>query len=140
MTDMTHKEAMAIIEPFYNLFRTEKRDWDKGMAALADDWKAYYTNDEYRSKEETRPFLQGLFDLVPDIDVEIKQIVVDGDIVAARCELSGTPKSDFMVPYSGKSFRIMTIDTHRVNKDGKIVELFHCEDWQTAIAQLKAEE
>lgn len=137
---MTHEEALAIIEPFYDLFRSSKRDWDKALAVLDDDWKGYYTNEKYRDKKETRPFLQGLFDLVPDIDVKILKHYVDGDVVCARCELSGTPNRAFMTPsHTGKSFSIMTIDIHRI-KDGKIIELHHAEDWMTAIEQLKADE
>ena len=136
MGNITHEEALAIITPFYDLFRADKRDWDKALAVLDDNWKAYYTNEKFRGKTETRPFLQGLFDLVPDIDVEILQLVVEDGVIAARCELSGTPKDDFMVPHSGKSFSIMTIDIHRVNEDGKIIELYHAEDWMTAIEQL----
>jgi len=134
-TKMTKEEAMAIIEPFYNLFRANKRDWDKAMSILSDDWRAYYTNTEYRSRTDTRPYLQGLFDLVPDINVDIKQIIIDGDSIAVRSELSGTPNADFLVPYSGNYFSIMTIDINII-KDGKIDRLYHAEDWGTAIKQL----
>ena len=132
---MNHDEARKIIEPFYNLFRSDKRDWNKGLAALDDNWRAYYTNNEYRSKADTRPYLQGLFDLVPDINVEIKEVFVDGDTISVRSELSGTPARDFMVPYSGKPFSIMTIDINKV-KNGKLTALYHLEDWGTAIRQL----
>jgi predicted ester cyclase len=136
---LTHEEARAIIEPFYDLFRTDKRDWDKGLAVLDDNWKGYYTNNKFRNKTETRPFLKGLFDIVPDIDVEILALYLDGNTVSARCELSGTPVQDFMVPYSGRKFSIMTIDIHKI-ENGKIVELHHAEDWSTAIRQLQGTE
>jgi len=132
---MTHEEALAIIEPFYDLFRADKRDWDKGFDALADDWKSYYTNKEYRTKADTKPYLEGLFRIVPDMNVDIQNVSVDGEYITVRSELSGTPKEEFMVPYSGNSFSIMTIDFNRV-RDGKIVELHHLEDWGTAIKQL----
>jgi len=134
-TKMTKEEAMAIIEPFYNLFRANKRDWEKAMSILSDDWRAYYTNTEYRSRTDTQPYLQGLFDLVPNINVDIKQIIIDGDSIAVRSKLSGTPNADFLVPYSGNSFNIMTIDINII-RDGKIDTLYHAEDWGTAIKQL----
>jgi predicted ester cyclase len=136
---MTHEEARAIIEPFYDLFRAEKRDWDKGFDILDDNWRSYYKNNEYRTKADTRPYLEGLFEIVPDINVEIQHISVDGDYIAVRSELSGTPNREFMVPFSGNKFSIMTIDINRV-KDGKIVELYHLEDWGTAISQLSGKE
>jgi predicted ester cyclase len=139
MTNMTHEEALVILEPFYNLFRTEKRDWDKAFASLHDDWRAYYSNDGYRDKAATRVFLSNFFELIPDINVEIKQLAIEGDVIAVRSELTGTPKDFFMVPHSGKSFRIMTIDFNRV-KDGKLIELYHAEDWASAIEQLRVNE
>lgn len=138
-TTMTHEEARAAIEPFYNLFSATQRDWDKGFAVLADDWKSYYGNTDYRNKEDTRVFLKGFFQQIPDIEVVIKHISVDGDFISVRSELTGTPVADsnFWGKATGKSFRIMTIDFNRVS-GGKLVDLYHSEDWLTAQDQLKA--
>lgn len=133
---MEQAEARALIDPFYNLFRADERDWDKGFAVLAEDWRSYYTNDLYRTKADTRPYIEGLFEIVPDINVTILQTVVEGQSIAVRSELTGTPKTDFMVPYSGKTFSIMTIDIHTVGDDGRLHTLHHLEDWGTAIQQL----
>jgi len=128
--------ARTLITPFDNLFRHTVRDWDAGFAVLAPDWRSYYTNGAYRTRADTRPYLAGLFELVPDIDVQILQLVVDGPVIAVRSELSGTPKSDFMVPHTGRPFSIMTIDLHRVGPDGTLSTLHHLEDWGTAVKQL----
>jgi predicted ester cyclase len=133
---LAHTEARALIEPFYDLFRSDRRDWDRGFAVLADDWRSYYTNDLFRTKAETRPYIEGLFEIVPDMNVQIRQLAVDGPVITVRSELSGTPVKDFMVPYSGKSFSIMTIDLHQVGPDGRIATLHHLEDWGTATTQL----
>jgi len=139
MSQITHEEALAIIEPFYNLFRTDKRDWQKGMDSLVDDWKSYDGNETFRTKAETRPFLEGLFGAVPDINVTNLQVAVEGDWIAVRSELTGTPKGDFFgVPHSGRSFHIMAVDFNK-HKNGKLVELFHCENWAIAVAQLRGE-
>ena len=130
---------MALIEPFYNLFRADKRDWEKGFASLADDWKSYDGNDTYRNKADTRGFLEGLFSQVPDINVENLQVMVEGDWIAVRSELTGTPSGEFFgVPHTGRSFHIMAIDFNR-HKDGKLVELYHDENWLIAIAQLRGD-
>ncbi|WP_433617990.1 ester cyclase [Dactylosporangium sp. CA-139114] len=134
---MTKQAAQRLIEPFYDLFRSKRRDWDAGFAVLADDWRSYYTNGRYRTKAETRPYIEGLFDLVPDINVEILHLSVDGVHVAVRSELSGTPAGDFMVPHTGRSFSIMTIDVHEIGGDGRLSVLHHLEDWGTAIRQLQ---
>ena len=42
---------------------------------------------------------------------DIKEVLVAGDRVIVRGEVSGTPAGDlFGVPHSGKSFRIMAVD------------------------------
>jgi predicted ester cyclase len=130
-------EASALIEPFYDLFRSKQRDWEAGFAVLADDWKSYHTNGAYRTKADTRPYIEGLFELVPDINAEILDVVVDGTRIAVRGELSGTPTRDFMVPHTGRSFSIMTMDIHQVGPDGRLATLHHLEDWGTAVHQLQ---
>jgi len=139
MPSLSREQAAELIEPFYNLFRWNRRDWEAGFAVLSDSWRSYYTNVDYRTREETRPYIAGLFELVPDIDVEILDLQVADDTIVVRTELSGTPARDFMVPHSGRRFHIMTIDLHRV-ENGKIVELHHLEDWGTAIKQLTGAE
>jgi predicted ester cyclase len=134
---MQRFEAERLIEPFYDLFRSKRRDWDAGFAVLSDDWRSYYTNGRYRTKADTRPYVEGLFDIVPDINVEILHLSVDDTFIAVRSELSGTPAKDFMVPHTGRAFSIMTIDIHEVGPDGKLRVLHHLEDWGTAIRQLQ---
>ena len=137
LSALTHEQALALIEPFYNLFRSDKRDWEKGFASLADDWKSWDGNDTYRTKADTRGFMEGLFASVPDIQVLNLQLVVEGDVIAVRSELTGTPQGEFFgVPYSGRSFHIMAVDFNRV-RDGKLVELYHCENWAIAVSQLR---
>ena len=139
MSKITHEEALALINPFYNLFRSEQRDWEKGMDCLSDDWKSYDGNDTFRNKADTKPFLEGLFSIVPDIYVNTLQVAVEDDWIAVRSELTGTPVKEFFgVPPSGRKFHIMAVDFNR-HKDGKLVELFHCENWAIAIAQLRGD-
>ena len=139
MTNLTHDQALAVIAPFYDLFRADKRDWDKGMDSLAHDWKSYDGNDTFRDKTETRKFLEGFFAAVPDIHVENLQVIVEGEWIAVRSELTGTPKGElFGVPHTGRRFHIMAVDFNR-HKDGKLVELLHCENWVIAIAQLRGD-
>lgn len=134
---MQRSAAERLIEPFYDLFRSKRRDWDAGFAVLAEDWRSYYTNGRFRTKATTRPYIEGLFDLVPDINVEILHLSVDDRFIAVRSELSGTPTGDFMVPYTGRTFTVMTIDIHEAGDDGRLAVLHHAEDWGTAIRQLQ---
>ena len=68
---------------------------------------------------------------------DIKEVLVAGDRVIVRGEVTGTPAGDlFGVPHSGKSFRIMTIDIQTI-KDGKIAKTYHMENWLSALSQLR---
>ena len=42
------------------------------------------------------------------------------------------------VPYSGKSFKIQTIDVHNVGTNFMLLSVYHVEDWASAIHQLQA--
>jgi len=139
---LTNTEAHKLIEPFYDLFRHQRRDWDKGFAVLADDWLSYYTNELYRTKADTRSYLPELLDSIPDVNVEILHLATDGPVISVRSRLSGTPGRGFTIPsfgtpeYSGRPFSIMTIDLHRVDGDGLLSTLHHLEDWGSAVIQL----
>jgi predicted ester cyclase len=69
---------------------------------------------------------------------EIKEVLVAGDRVIVRGEVTGTPAGDlFGVPHAGKSFRIMAIDIQTI-QDGKIARTYHIENWLSALGQLRA--
>ncbi|MCI0553770.1 MAG: ester cyclase [Anaerolineae bacterium] len=75
--------------------------------------------------------------MIPDLKWEPQEMIQEGNRVIVRSMASGTPNGDFMgVKATGaKSFKIMTIDIHTV-ENGKVVEVYHLEDWPTAIKQL----
>ena len=67
---------------------------------------------------------------------DIKEVLVAGDRVIVRGEVTGTPAGDlFGVPHTGKSFRMMAIDIQP--SEDKISRTFHMENWLSAIGQLR---
>jgi len=69
---------------------------------------------------------------VPDMKFDIKEILLAGDRVIVRGEVTGTLAGElFGVPHSGKSFRIMAIDIQTI-RDGKIARTYHLENWLSA--------
>ena len=67
---------------------------------------------------------------------DIKEVLVAGDRVIVRGEVTGTPAGElFGVPHTGKSFRMMAIDIQTI-KDGKIAKTYHLENWLSALGQL----
>ena len=75
---------------------------------------------------------------IPDLKFDSKEVLVAGDRVVVRGEVTGTPAGElFGVPHTGTSFRIMAIDIQTI-RDGKIAKTFHMENWLSAIGQLRA--
>ena len=80
--------------------------------------------------------------VVPDLTWVPEEIIAleDGRFVV-RGLATGTPVGPFfgVDPPTGRSFSIMSIDILTL-EDGKVVNVYHLEDWTSAIAQLTAEE
>ena len=138
--NLTKDEALTLVQPFYNLL-SNKESVENASKAFHKDWKSYYSNEGYKTLDQTMGFLTGpLVKMVPDINWEIKSISVTSDNqIIVRGEGSGTPAGEkfFGQPVSGKSFRMMSIDIHEVT-DGKIIRSYHIEDWAGALRQLAA--
>ena len=65
-------------------------------------------------------------------------MLVSGNQVTIRSEATGTPAGEFMgAPYSGKSFKLMSIDVHTL-EGGKMIRSYRIEDWMGAVRQLTA--
>ena len=58
--------------------------------------------------------------------------------MVVRGEAGGMPRGDFMgTSYSGKSFKVMSIDVHTV-EGGRMARSYHVEDWMGGARQLAA--
>jgi predicted ester cyclase len=69
---------------------------------------------------------------------DIKEVLVAGDRIIVRGEITGTPARDlFGLPPTGKNFHIMAIDIQTI-RDGKIARTYHMENWLSALGQLRA--
>ena len=110
-----------------------------GDKILAPNWQSF---GDYSGKAKTRQELYaqfgGISKVVPNLHVEVKEVIHDGKRFIVRGEMTGTPVADFFgVKPSGKSFDIMNLDVHTV-ENGQIVTTYHIEDWATALQQLNA--
>ncbi len=112
---------------------------EAGNKILAPNWQSF---GDYAGKAKTREELYaqfgGVSKAVPNLHVEVKEIIHDGNRYIVRGEMTGTPVADFFgVKPSGKSFDVMNIDVHTV-ENGKITVTYHLEDWAGALQQLTA--
>ena len=130
----------SIVRPFYEQALTVVPGGDPAAvlgALLADGFRSENAQ-EVKSKAALIGQVGHFWKLVPDLRWDIEEVLEAGDRVVVRSVATGTPNGDFMgLPTDGtRSFRIMTIDIHTV-VDGRITQVWHLEDWASAMRQLR---
>jgi ketosteroid isomerase-like protein len=139
---MTEAQARAIIAPWYGLFNVASRGDVKVTQEqiLTPDYESCsgYLPTECWGRDTSIKVVSNFSNSIPDMKFDIKEVLVAGDRVVVRGEVTGTPAGElFGVPHTGKSFRMMAIDIQTI-KDGKIAKTFHMENWLSALGQLRA--
>ena len=134
------EDLKSIVTKFYTHCLTVNPSTDLAAemgSLLADDFQSINAA-ETKGKAQLTGQMQFFWKLIPDLKWEIQEILQDGNKVVVRGIASGSPKGDFMgLALDGtKSFRIMSIDIHTVAA-GQIKQVYHLEEWMTAIKQLK---
>jgi ketosteroid isomerase-like protein len=139
---LTEAQARAVIAPWYGLFNQPVQGHMKTLQEqiLTADYESCwgYLPGECWGRDASITVVGGFAKSIPDMKFEIKEVLVAGDRVVVRGEVTGTPAGDlFGVPHSGKSFRIMAIDIQTI-RDGRIAKTYHLENWLSALGQLRA--
>ena len=139
---LTEAQARTVIAPWYGLFNQPVQGDMKTLQEqiLTADYESCwgYLPGECWGRDASIKVVGGFAKSIPDMRFEIKEVLVAGDRVIVRGEVTGTPAGDlFGVPHSGKSFRIMAIDIQTI-RDGKIARTYHLENWLSALGQLRA--
>ncbi len=134
---MTNREAL---NAFYENALTVNTDTtpDVVLKNILSDNFVSKGSVESKSKEQLTGQLGFFWKLIPDLKWTPQEIINEGNKYIVRSIATGTPNGDFMgLPTNGtKSFGIMTIDIHTII-DGKVIEVYHLEDWGTAMKQLQ---
>ena len=130
-----------VVRPFYSDCLTVNSHADAAAIMnrlLADDFQSVNVA-ETKGKAQLMGQVQGFWKLIPNLKWEIQEMLQDGNRVIVRSIATGSPKGDFMgMSLDGsRSFKIMTIDIHTV-AGNQIKQVYHLEEWTTAIKQLKA--
>jgi ketosteroid isomerase-like protein len=139
---LTEAQARTVITPWYGLFNQPVQGDMKTLQEqiLSADYESCwgYLPGECWGRDASIKVVGGFAKSIPDMKFEIKEVLVAGDRVIVRGEVTGTPAGDlFGVPHTGKSFRIMAIDIQTI-RDGKIARTYHLENWLSALGQLRA--
>ncbi len=135
------EEILVPVTAFYNKCLTVNTDTDllEELYNLLDDDFQSINAKETKSKAQLMNQIAAFWKIIPNLKWEIKELLNIDDKVVVRSEFSGTPiGSLFGLTLDGsKSFKTMAIDIHTV-KNGQITNVYHCEEWPTAIEQLKS--
>src|SRR5438876_2443957 len=139
---LTEAQARTVIAPWNALFNQPVQGDMKTLQEqiLTPDYESCwgYLPGECWGRDNSIRVVGGFAKSIPDMKFDIKEVLVSGDRVIVRGEVSGTPAGDlFGAAHSGKSFRIMAIDIQTI-KDGRIVRTYHLENWLSALGQLRA--
>jgi ketosteroid isomerase-like protein len=140
---MTEEQARAAIEPWYRLFNLPVQGDMRKLQEeiLTPDYQscAGYLPAECWGRDTSIKVVGGFATSIPDLKFQIHEVLVAGDRVIVRGEVTGTPSGAlFGAPHTGKSFRIMAIDIQTI-RDGKISKTYHMENWLSALGQLRAQ-
>jgi hypothetical protein len=139
---LTETQARAVIAPWYCLFNVATRGDVKAVheEVLTADYESCsgYLPGECWGRDTSIKVVSNFANSIPDLKFDIKEVLLAGDRVVVRGEVTGTPAGElFGAPHTGKSFRIMAIDIQTI-RDGKVAKTYHMENWLSALGQLRA--
>src|SRR5437588_5271895 len=138
---LTEAQARAVIAPWYSLFNQPVQGDMKTLQekVLTADYESCwgYLPGECWGRDASIKVVGGFGKSIPDMKFDVKEVLVAGDRVIVRGEVTGTPAGDlFGVPHTGQSFWIRAI-VGRTIRDGKIARTYHLENWLSALVQLR---
>jgi steroid delta-isomerase-like uncharacterized protein len=80
------------------------------------------------TKEGTLDFFRVLLEAFPDLNMNVEDVIAEGDKVVARVTTRGTHQADFMgIPPTGSTVDMQLIDIMRFDGAGQV-----CEHWGVA--------
>ena len=98
MTSLTEAQARAAIAPWYSLFNIASRGDVKAIQEqiLTEDYEscAGYLPGECWGRETSIKVVSNFANSIPDMKFDIKEVLVAGDRVIVRGEVTGTPSGD----------------------------------------------
>lgn len=131
--------AAVLVQPYYNALLARTPDAVRASieSVTPSNWRNCTDEEVCETREAAIRRWSEIRKLIPDFNIELREVLVAGDKVIVRGVLSGTPVGPLMgVSPQGRSFRLMTTDIHEIS-GGKIVHSFHLEDWGRGIDQLR---
>ena len=136
-SDATQAARLDSLRRFYAAFSTG--DAAELDAALTADWDEEPRNQgQDPGREPMKQFIAGVRQALPDLTIEIKEVVFGDQKVAVRAEMRGTHTTDFFgVPATGRPYAIRLHEFHSF-EGSRIAYTWHLEDWFGFLNQIGA--
>ena len=131
---MTQKE---LVTKFYRAFSEHKAQlFDQ---VLSETWEDIpLAPDQGPGPEGIKTILKGLLKALPDLRMEVQELIIVPGKAATRVSLTGTHQGALLgIPASGKSVEIRFHEFHELEGD-RIVRTWHVEDWLGFLVQVGA--
>ena len=137
-TPLTAANAVTLIQPIYDALTASSAETIRPLleSATTPDWENCGSTGGFDSREATIARWTARLSRIPDLGHASAEILVSGNRVIVRGEVTGTPAGAFMgIDPTGRSFKVLTIDIHEI-EGGLVRRTFHVEDWVGAMRQL----
>lgn len=118
--------------------------WAKGRFELCDE--LYHPGViDHNPAPGQKPGIPGIIDVllwlreaVPDLAMEIQCYIIEDDWIADRWVMTGTHTGAPLmgIAATGGTFRIDGMDVARLDSEGRITNIWHCEDFRSLISQI----
>ena len=125
-----------------SLFRRFYEEVGAGNLAVIDELIAedFVDHEEFPGLQPTREGVKQFFAMLrsafPDLRMEVREILADGDLVSARVVVTGTHEEDFMgMPSSGNHIEVQVFDMVRI-RDGQVTEHWGLMDAMSIMRQI----
>jgi steroid delta-isomerase-like uncharacterized protein len=115
--------------------------WNRGREdaideMMSEDTVTHGLEAEIRGPAAFKPFYRKFRAAFPDMRITVEDVLVDGDMIAARCSVTGTHTGPGLpVPAGGKPANFTGMCIARV-KDGKLIEGWNNFDFLSLYRQI----
>ncbi|AET94838.1 ester cyclase [Caballeronia cordobensis] len=134
---LTQPAAREAVERLYRAFATQ--DVALLREAVTPDWEYLPEPPGQRhGPDQMIPIFEDLASALPDMRIQILDMLVQDNRVGTRAEVSGTQSGPLMgIAATKKPIRFAIHSFHEL-RDGRVSKTWHLEDWLSVFRQLDA--
>ena len=134
---LTQPAAREAVERLYRAFATQ--DVALLREAVTPDWEYLPEPPGQRhGPDQMIPIFKDLASALPDMRIQILDMLVQDNRVGTRAEVSGTQSGPLMGIAATKKPIRFAIHSFRELRDGRVSKTWHLEDWLSVFRQLDA--